>query len=324
MMLRPQRAISLIVLCTMLCIRTAAADDNSDLIRRAYALQAHGDYAGSIAILAPMADSPPADLSEVESGTVWNLLGFSYQTLDNFARSRHCYEKAIAILQGTAPGQDQLASAIDNLGSLEELVGRSPESEHLRKRALSIYAALKDDAGVARVSTNLAVIAARRGDRSAASSYLDQALRYSQTARGLDDDDIASMTSMRGWLALKHGDSQSALAFFQDAIGHWTRLHGADSCQVATGLTLRAQAYERSGDFVHASADLQQAEDIFGARLGKDSTVYWRTVLHHAILMKHEGLGRRAQLLEKSARTALRDIEAQACANCSISVQAFR
>ncbi len=324
MTLFPERAFSFIVLGTMLCIQTAAADDNTDLIRRAYALQAHGDFAGSIKILAPMAESPPAGLSDVEKGTVWDVLGSAYQTVEDFTRSRHCYEEAISILEGVAPAQAQLASAIDDLGSLEELVGHSTESEHLRKRALRMYAVLKDDAGIARVSTNLAVIAALRGDRSATRHYLNQALRYSQNARGLDDDDMASMSSMQGWLALQQKDPQSALSLFQDAIGHWTRMHGAGSCQVATGLLLRAQAYERSGDFIHASADVQQAEDIFAARLGKNSVVYWRTVLHQVVLMKHEGRRREAEAVEKSAKSALSNIEQQACASCSVSVQAFR
>jgi len=87
---------------------------------------------------------------------------------------------------------------------------------------------------------------------------------------------------------------------------------------------LRGQAYDRSGDYLHASADLEEAEDIFAARLGKNSILYWRAVLCHASLMKHEGRGREAQLLQKSAKNALHDIESQACANCSVSVQAFR
>ena len=324
MMLRLTRAILFILLSTMLFNLTAAAENNRDAIRQAWELQIHGDYAASVAILAPLADSPPGDLSAMEKGTVWDLLGSAYETLDNFARSRHCFEQSIAVFQSAAPASPQLASAIDDLGSLEELAGNVLESEHLRKRAIRMYTELKDDAGVARASTNLAAVAAFRGDLSAARHYLDQALRYSQNARGFDDDDIASMMSIQAWLALKGRDSRAAVTFSQGAIEHWTRLHGTASCQVATGLMLRGQAYDNSGDYLHASADLEQAEDIFAAKLGKNSTLYWRAVLCHALLMKHEGRGREAQTLEKSARNALRDITAQTCANCSVSVQAFR
>lgn len=301
-----------------------AADDESDSIRRAHVLAVHGDFAGAIAILAPIANSPSAGLSDQNKGMVLNLLGSAYQITDNFAGAQHCYEKAIAILRRDPSSQSELASAIDNLGSLEESLGHSVESERLRRRAGKIYAALDDHAGLARVSTSLAVIAMQRDDRSAVRGYLGQALQEAQLARDLDDDQIASMNGVEGWLALKDGKPESALSFFDNSIAHWTRLHGSRSCQVATGLVLRAQAYEKDGEFIDASADLQQAERIFATELGENSTFYWSAVLDQAVLLKHEGRVREARSLEISAKSALSNIERETCVNCTITVEAFR
>jgi len=290
MRIKPVLAKALIVIIAVMRSAHAAAPDNgNDSIRRAYVLQVQGDFAGAIAILAPIATSPSAGLSDQQKGMVWNLLGSAYQSTDNFAKAQYCYEKAIAILRRDPPCQTELASAIDNLGSLEESLGHFVDSERLRKRAWRIYATLDNHDGLARVSANLAVIAAQRDDRSAVRSYLAQTVQESQLARDLDDDQIASMNDLQGWLALKDGQPHSALSFFDNAIAHWARLHGSSSCQVATGLVLRAQAYEKGGDFLDALNDLQKAENIFATDLGENSTLYWRAVLHQAILLKREG-----------------------------------
>jgi hypothetical protein len=170
----------------------------------------------------------------------------------------------------------------------------------------------------------LAVIAAQSDDRSAVRSYLAHAVQESQLAKDLDDDQIASMNDVQGWLALKDGKPESALSLFDDAITHWARRHGLSSCQVAMGLVLRAQAYENGGNFIDASTDLQQAENIFATKLGENSTLYWNTVLHQATLLKHEGHEREARSLEKSATTALNNIEREACVNCTVTAEAFR
>ncbi|MGC1461264.1 MAG: tetratricopeptide repeat protein [Terracidiphilus sp.] len=302
----------------------ATADDQYDSIRRAYVLKVQGDFAGAIAILAPIATSPSAGLSDLKKGMVWNLLGSAYQITDNFERAQTCYEKAVAILQRDPSSQAELASAIDNLGSLEETLGHSEASERLRKRAWKIQAALDNHAGLARVSTNLAVIAMNRDDRSAVRGYLAQALQESQLAGDLDDDQIATMNDVQGWLALRDGKPQSALLFLDNAIAHSTRLHGSNSSQVATGLVLRAQAYEKGRDFTDASTDLQQAENIFATGLGENSSLYWNAVLHQAMLLKHEGHESEARSLEKSATSALDNIVREACANCTITAEAFR
>lgn len=314
----------LIIAATQSAHAAAAPDDERDSIHRAYVLQVHGDIAGAIEILAPIAASPSPGLPDQQKGIAWNLLGSDYQITDNFARAQYCYEKAIAILRRNPLSQAELASAIDNLGSLEQSLGHPVDSEHLRKRAWKIYAALGNHAGLARVSTNLAVIAAQRDDRSAVRSYLAQAAQESRLAGDLDDDQIASMIDVRGWLALKEGKPQSALSLFNDAIAHWTRRHGSSSCEVAMGLVLRAQAYENGGNFIDASTDLQQAENIFATKLGENSTLYWNTVLHQAILLKHEGHEREARPLEKSATSALNSIGRKACVNCTITSEAFR
>jgi tetratricopeptide (TPR) repeat protein len=314
----------ILIIVAMRSAHAAAPVDESDSISRAHELEIHGDYAGAIAILAPIANSPSMGLSDQTKGMVLNLLGSAYRVTDNFAGAQHCYEKAIAILRRDPSSQSELASAIDNLGSLEESLGHSVESERLRKRAWKIYAALDDHAGLTRVSTSLAVIAMQRGDRSAVRSYLVQALQEAQLAKNLDDDQIGSMNSVQGWLALKDGNPQSALSFFDNAIAHWARLHGPSSCQVATGMVLRARAYEKEGDFIEASTDLQRAQSIFATNLGENSTLYWSAVLDQAVLLKFEGHEREARSLEISATSALNDIEREACMNCTITAEAFR
>lgn len=316
--------IILIALSAMLCLRVQAATPEEQLVIQAYNLKIRGDMRGAIAILEPIARSTDAALSEDKKGVVWNILGSSYQDLDMFEKARDCYEHAIVLLREAEPHTAQYASTLDNLGSVEMSLGEMNDSARLRKKARRIYATLGDHPGVARVSTNLAVLALLTNHGASAQRNLNSALHEFQKAGTADDDDIAGVRSVQGWLYLKKGNSAAALSSFQEAIDHWTRLHGSASYQTAWGLCMRAQAYKQSGDVDQASSDLRRALGIFTITPGKTSTIYWTTALQLAQVMRLQGNASEARSLESKAVTALDNIKAHSCRGCSVTVEALR
>lgn len=325
MLIRPvvSTAMALIALSATLvsCVRADVSQDK--LIVQAYDLLMHDDARDAIAVLEPITSSTDGTMPAERKAIAWNILGSAYQDLDRYDKARHCYEQAINLLGKEKSATGDYASVLDNLGSVEMAVGHVHEAENIRKKVQSIYAAVGDHTGLARVSTNLAVMAYLRNDRKAASRYLATALAESRMASGLDDDDIAGLRSVEGWLLLKQKNAAAALPSFQDAMELWTRRHGARSHQVGWALCMRAEVYIAMGDLTRSSSDLEQALSIFAVSPGKDSALYWSTALTLARNMRREGNASQAAPLEVQARSALDDLRGQRCTGCSVSVQAL-
>ena len=318
-------AVFLLSFCCMIPTSVQAASSANDLIRDAYGLKQHGDFKSAIAILEPIADSTDEELPAEQKGIAWNILGSAYQDLHHLDQARSCYEHSINLLRPIVAAQAQFASAVDNLGSVELEFGRFDNSERLRRKARQIYTRLGDHAGVARTSSNLAVVALRQGADGEARRYIRTALQESARAAGLDDDDIAGMLSVRGRLALIDRNPKAALAFYQEAFERWTQLHGAASYQAGIGLSLRSEAHRLAGDLTDASCDLRNALSIFSSTLGSNSSLYWKTSLQLARVLRDQGLSDEAQAIEEKAANALHDNrDYQSCVACSITAQAFR
>lgn len=312
------------VVCSMVIATAPASPQNSEPLQQAYELRQHGELKSAVAILDPLVHSTDGNLSELERGVAWNVLGTVYQDLEEVDKARLCYEKSMEVLRPIPSAQGQLASAMDNFGSLYAGLGQFNDSERLRKNARKLYARIGDHAGLARVSSNLAESDLQKNDIAAARRNIQFAIRESGNAIGLDDDDIAGILGVRGQLALLDGNRKVALSFFQDLTSRWSRAHGPKSYQVGIGLLLQTQALRLSGDRASASSDVQQAAAIFADSLGPHSTLYWEALLSQAQLMRDDGRWTEAMALERRAHIGLREIEDSRCGNCTISAQAFR
>ena len=312
----------LVLFVAAITASVTAAQSESDPVRRANDFRLRGNAAGAVEILAPLA--PSAQISDEQRGVVWNILGLSYQDLELLDKAKYCYEQAINASRLLRSQEEQYAAAIDNLGSVEQSLGKLDESERLRKKAKTIYSALGNHAGVARILNNLAVTALRERKWAAAQGYIEKALQESKMTTELSDDDIAAMLSVQGNLAIINRDPRTALTLFQEAIEHWGRLHGSNDTTVGHGLMLRAQAYRNLNDFSSASSDLQQAMCIFKGTLGDTSVAYLKATLQKAQLLRDEGNTLEAVSLEKKAADGFKSLSNDGSKSFTVTVEALR
>src|SRR5262245_6759661 len=89
----------------------------------AYAQYARGDPRGAIAVLKQQLEDTSHELSGVERGIAWNLLGSAYQDVEEFQEARRCYDNALRILREIADARLDYAAAFMNMASLELAVG---------------------------------------------------------------------------------------------------------------------------------------------------------------------------------------------------------
>lgn len=316
------RGLILFVVSLILTPRLIAAESENELILNAYQLWQKGDPRAAMQILERVTQSARSQQT-ADQGQAWNLLGLTYLDLGMHEKARASLERSIEILRPIPSAKAVYASALDNLGSLESVRGNWADSERLRQKALGIYELLEDHAGIARVSSNLAVLALAHKDFSEARTEIRFALEESRKIATPDDDDTAAMMSVEGTLALVDHDPPESLSYFKQALQLWSRSHGASSSQAGIGLALRAQAYERVGDLMNASADAQRASEIFSTTPGRDTSLYWKTVLLQAKIMKAQGRKAEGRTLEKTATKSLRGLESQSCQTCTVTAQAF-
>jgi tetratricopeptide (TPR) repeat protein len=308
----------------LLIMSVAAQEPPSAFLQHAYVLRNAGDNRAAIALLEPLVGKEPQWSSALERGKAWNLLGAAYQDNGMFREARHCHETAIGILRAVPNAKQELASALDNLGSVENAIGTPESSRSLRESAHRLYAELGDHAGLARTSNNLAVIAIHQEDFMAAKRYAKSAMEYARRAQALDDDDRAALASVSGTIAMHNGDPRTATEYFSGAIAAWTQKHGEQYWMVGLGYSLRAQAYGEISEQRQAFSDMDRALEVEANSVGKGASLYWRTELLHAGLLRKFGDNATAARLEQTSKTALAQVERTQCAGCVMTVAGFQ
>jgi tetratricopeptide (TPR) repeat protein len=315
---------STILLCTIMAMPSLAEDSASTQVVQAYRLEQQGQPKAAIAILIPLLQPDAHSLNDTDTGVSWILLGSSYQDLEMYDQSRRCYEAAIRKLKPLSSAQGQYASAIDNLGAIESLTGNLSASRALRESALHAYEAMRDHAGIARVSSNLAMIALLQKDFKTAHVSLATAFEEIQSAPELDEDDAAAIYSVKGALALHDKQYRQAILAYRRTLDIWARKHGPDYFMMGNAYAMRAQAFAKSGDFAHSIADIQEALAHLEKSMGRNSSSYVRAQMLYAQILQAKGETAEASRLEKEAGIALAEFKQRQCGGCTISIESLR
>ena len=318
-------SLALFMLLCGLCTRAQLSTNPSDskVLERAYALKADGNFAGAIALLRPLAESDAKGPGK-EVGRLYDSLGSVYQDAGDFDNARHWYELAIHTTEKDPGQRQELATSIDNLGSLEENYLQLDVSTRLRLRALQLYRSLGDHQGMARVDTSLAIIAIAERNFRAARKAFDEATRESSAAGNVDEADEASLLCVHGTLELKDGRSSTAVELFTQAVDLWTQQNGKEDLNTTMGLLLRAQALLNEDQVTAGLSDVVHAESIIARSIGTQTGLFWHAKLIEAAALDRQGKMEEARELKTLARSALTAIARGQCANCTIPLEAMR
>jgi tetratricopeptide (TPR) repeat protein len=301
-----------------------AQDSARASIVQAYQLWSGGQPKAAIAILEPMLRLDAQTFTEQERGAAWDLLGSSYQDLEIFDRARQAFGKAIETLRSIPSAQGQYAAALDNLATMEETLQQNDSAKALAKKAIRIYEALGDPAGIARGSIDRAAIACAQKDFKTARRSLARAFQEAQATTLLKDDNFAAMYGVKSALALHDGKEEEAISSIQQAIDLWIHAHGPSYLMLATGYLLRAQAFAKSGDYARALADAQHALAIDDVAIGRNTLSYLTAETEYAQILRASGAKEEASRLKKEASSALADLESRQCNGCTIDANGFR
>jgi tetratricopeptide (TPR) repeat protein len=254
----------------------------------------------------------------------WNIRGLAYQTLGDYDKARRSYEAAVENLQAGPEQREQYASALDNLGSLDFEIGQWRVSRSLRLRAKRLYALENDHAGIARMSTRLALLALGRANRREARRYLVETFREQSLVPVPDSGDLAETYFAQSLLDGREGDFPSALISINRAIELWKRHYGAQYYMLAPGYALRGQVFSKLGDHKNAVNDLQMSLALLKASNDVNPAIYFLTEATYAGALRRAGLRSEARRMQSEASASLEGLRHQQCAGCSVSAQSLR
>lgn len=298
--------LSTIVLIGFICaVPMKAQEPVPQQIGQAYQLWSGGQAKAAIAILEPLLQTGTKFADTRNLGVAWNVLGSSYLDVERYDEARRAFQHAIEIFRPLPESRAQYASALDNLGTLEQSLGQSQPAKALCEKAQHIYEELGRSAGVAITSTNLAVIAYNRNDFKAARRSLERALQEAQHATEMREDDLAALETVKSALALHDGRNEEAMSAIQQAIERWTRAYGPNYFMLVDGYLLRAQAVASSGDHPRAIADGKHALALAEVVLGRNTVGYVNAEAAYARVLRICGAKDEARRLSKEASGAM-------------------
>jgi tetratricopeptide (TPR) repeat protein len=293
-------------------------------VTRAAVLNDEGRFHETLQRVEPFLEAGAGRADAATIGIAWNIRGLAWQNLDDFDQARRSYEKAISILRGLPDQRVQYASAVDNLGSLDRDLGQMSESKSLETQAKKLFEQENNHAGVARISSNLALSAIVQGRIKDARRYLAVAFKEEDLLPAPNNADLAEMHSVQCLLKGHERDFAGALASIDQAIRLWADHYGPRYYLLAAGYSLRGQVDGRLGNRQNALADLQRALVLLRVTDGSGSRAYFLTELAHAHALRDAGSKTQASQLETEARISLADLRRRQCDGCTVSAAGFR
>ena len=301
-----------------------AQEPTPESLVRTSALNEAGRFRAAIETIEPFLDSQNRTSHDAATGVAWNLRGLALQNLGNQDDARRSYETAIRILCNSPDEQAQCASALDNLGSLQAEIGQLENSKSLRTQARKMYEVLMDHAGMARTSTELALIAIGQGHRKDARRDLADAFHEESLVPEPKTGDLAWMFSAQCVQYERDGDPRSALVAINRAIELWTQHYGPEYYLLAAGYSTRGKVDDMLREYAGAAQDMRHSLEVLTVNGQRESSVYYLTEVSYAQVLRHLGQKDEASRMESVGRAGLESLRHRQCAGCTISAASLR
>jgi tetratricopeptide (TPR) repeat protein len=298
------------------------AQSLNDQIRRAAELNDQGNFTETLKLLAPVLQSQRQSDDPVV-GVAWNINGSALQSTGDEEGARRSYERAIEILGRTPAERQNLATALDNLGTLKAQLGQLSEAESLEVRSRETYEAAGDPSGVARTSVNLALFALGQGRRRKMRRLLEDAFSAEAEVAAPEAGDLSALYNAQALELNTLGDPKGALASIDRAIQLLIDHYGPRYYMLASGYALRGQLEAKLNDRDQALTAYKNSIEILTLHGDLNSRVYFLVEAAYAKALRQFGAREDAEQMERAARSGLDSLR-NPCSGCTVSADSFR
>ncbi len=232
-------------------------------------LKALGDLAGARAAyeraLRHLAKALPARTTHTSpsTSTTWGVCCRTWATWPG--RGRRTSGRCASGRRRLGPDHPQVASGVNNLGSVLQALGDLAGARAAFERALRIdeRAYGPDHPDVATDVNNLGGVLQALGDLAGARAAYERALRIDERAYGPDHPDVAIDVNNLGGVLQALGDLAGARAAFERALRIDEQAFGPDHPHVASDVNNLGLVLQALGDLAGARAAFERALRIF-------------------------------------------------------------
>lgn len=210
----------------------------------------------AVALLAPLADGPPAGAEDLDWSSLLQTLGRASLQAGAPDEAIAAWESARARLPAAA-GAERVAPLLVDLGNAYLRTERYDLAVAAYRDALAMVPDRPQ--WVVAIQTNLGTVLRRKGDLDAAERMQIDALARSEALVGRDDPSLTPVLDELGMLARMRGETEVALAYHARARAIRVRVFGEDAAPIADSDTLMGRAWLEAGDLGRAATALAHA-----------------------------------------------------------------
>ncbi len=318
--MRPTNRISIMVLLS--CSHLLGQGNPHDWLHDALLEEQQGRFDIAIEMARLAVDSH--QLSGVELGRGYVMLGVAYHQVGEFTEGKAAFKKSLRILGHEPEHVSDYAAALNDYGGLCSDAGQLNLAEAAWLKALHLRKQMGDNAVVMRSLTNLAQLAVARRRLHEARAYLKQAVAEMKGAHDLVDDDLVLLFESQASVALAEGHASAAVANFERALELCRQTRGNEHWLTGWEHMLRGKAYAQLGDINRALADMREGLAILEHALGRTNTIYLAAQMAYSQVLDRAGLHAEAWQWRVAAEQAGKDLLGRQCFECTINVLGFR
>jgi tetratricopeptide (TPR) repeat protein len=262
-------------------------------------------------------------LSGVELGRAYFVLGFAYHQLGRFGEAQSAFDHALHILEHDAGAREDYATTLNDYAGLYGDAGQLDAAKEMWTKAFHLRQRIGNHAATMRTLLNLADLAVAQKRAHQARKFVDQATREMEAANNLTEDDLALFSETQGWVELAEGHAPAAVAEFQRALDTAERVRGENHWLTGWEHILLGKAYAQSGDLKPAAAEMQTGLDILDRTLGHKNLKYFAAETAYSQVLDRTGSHAEAARLRAEAEQNDKDFYSTACLGCTINLAAF-
>jgi tetratricopeptide (TPR) repeat protein len=285
-------------------------------------LEREGKAAPAIMQLKSLLDSKSLDPAGI--GKAWNVLGLAFEDRGDFPASRHAFEQSIQAYEGVPNDPTDYAMALDDFGELYVTTGQPGLAVRMMEKALHLYEATRDHAGVARASSDLTGALLSQKKVREGRKNLDRAVKESRLTNDLDDDDLATLASLQGWLAQCDGDLPTSVLKYQQSLDLLRKYYGEEHASTGWGYVLLGQVHAETGDLSRSLTEMVKGLSILDRTLNNQDPRFLSAEIAYSRALDMAGKRSEAQSIRANVEGQLKTFRNSQCVDCTVSVKAFR
>jgi Tfp pilus assembly protein PilF len=311
------------VLTLWLACSTLFAQENAGApLHNALLKEQRGQFDAAIDLLKPVTDSN--QLSSVELGRAYTMLGFAYHQRGKFTDAQAAFERSLRIFEHDPEHASDYATALNDYGELFGDAGQFDNAAAMWQKALHLRQQMGEHSAAMRTLTNLSELAEAQHQTHEAREYVKKASAEMKAASDLTNDDRMRFLEAQGWLALAEGHASGAVHAFQRALDLCVQTRGEKHWLTGWEHMLRGKAYAQSGNTKNAIADMGQGLAILDHALGNQNLKYFAAETAYSQVLDQAGLHAQAAQLRTAVQQTGKEFNGNQCVGCTIDMAGLR